>query len=203
VGVDEHTALLCDLEAGTASVVGNGGLTLRRNGSSIRYEAGSVLPLSLDAPSGTAAPVATQQVSAPAEPRPATSLRIAADELEGRFTAALDARDLDGCVAATLELEQVITDWTADTDVSDDADHARGLLRGMILRLGDLAVAGVRDPAETVGPFIEALLDLRSRARQTKDFATSDRVRDALTGAGVEVRDTPTGPEWIWHDAPK
>jgi len=200
VGVDEHTALLCDLEAGTASVVGNGGLTLRRDGASVRYESGTVLPLSLDAPSGSATPVALPDVSAPAEPRLATSLRIAAGELEARFTAALDARDLDGCVSAALELEQVITDWTADTDVSDDADHARGLLRGMILRLGDLAVAGVRDPAETVGPFVDALLDLRSRARDAKDFATSDRVRDALTGAGVEVRDTPDGPEWFWHN---
>jgi len=165
----------------------------------VRYESGSVLPLSLEAPSGSAAPVVPQQVSAPAEPPPAASLRIASDELEARFTAALDTRDLDGCVSAALELEQCITDWTADTNDSDDADHARGLLRGMILRLGDLAVAGVRDPAETVGPFVDALLDLRSRARETRDFATSDRVRDALTGAGVEVRDTPTGPEWIWH----
>ena len=62
------------------------------------------------------------------------------------------------------------------------------------------AIAGVRDPAETVGPFVDALLDLRSRARDAKDFATSDRVRDALTGAGVEVRDTPDGPEWFWHN---
>jgi hypothetical protein len=198
VGVDEHTALLCDLVARTASVVGNGGLTLRRNGSSVRYESGSVLPLSFEAP-GEAAAVVPQQASAPAEPRPATSLRSAADELQARFTAAHDARDLDGCVSAALDLEQVITDWTADTDVSDDADHAHGLLRGMILRLGDLAATGVRDPAETIGPFVEALLDLRARARDAKDFATSDRVRDALTGAGVEVRDTPAGPEWVWR----
>lgn len=203
VGVDEHTALLCDLDAGTACVVGNGGLTLRRNGSSVRYEAGTVLPLSLDVPAGATTPVVPQQVPASTQARSATSLRLAADEIEARFTAALDARDLDGCVSAALELEQVITDWTADTDVSDDADHARGLLRGMILRLGDLGVAGVRDPAETVGPFVEALLDLRARARETKDFATSDRVRDALAGAGIEVRDTPDGVEWMLRDAPK
>lgn len=197
VGVDEHTALVCDLEAGTASVVGNGGLTLRRNGSSVRYEAGSVLPLSLDAPAGSTTHVVPQQVSAPvAELPPATSLRIAADRLQEGFTAALTARDLDGCVAAVLDLEQSITDWTADTNDSDDADHARGLLRGMILRLGELAVEGVRDPAETVSPFVDALIDLRSRARDAKDFATSDRVRDALSGAGVEVRDTPEGPQW-------
>jgi hypothetical protein len=198
VGVDEHTALLCDLAAGTASVVGNGGLTLRRNGSSVRYESGSVLPLSLDAPEASAPVVPRALVTgAESERPPSTSLRSAADEIEERFAAALAARDLDGCVSATLDLEQIITDWTADTNASDDADHARGLLRSMVLRLGDLAVRGLRDPREIVSPFVEALLRLRSRAREQRDFATSDQVRDALTAAGIEVRDTPDGPQWI------
>jgi cysteinyl-tRNA synthetase len=40
------------------------------------------------------------------------------------------------------------------------------------------------------------LLELRSRARTARDFATSDLVRDRLVAAGVEVRDTPDGPQW-------
>jgi hypothetical protein len=196
VGVDEHTALICDLTAGTVSVIGNGGLTLRRNGSSVRYESGSVLPLTLEAPTG-AAPAAAPALSPPVSgPPPASSLRTAADELEIRFAAALDAGDLDGCVSAALDLEQTIIDWTADTNDTDDADHARGLLRSMILRLGDLALHGLRDPADDIRPFVDALLDLRADARAQRDFATSDRVRDALTAAGVEVRDTPEGPQW-------
>lgn len=195
VGVDEHTALLCDLAAGTVTVVGNGGLTLRRNGSSVRHESGAVLPLSLETPSGKPVPAASLKMPEQEAP-PATSLRAVADRLEQRFTTALAARDLDACIASTLDLEQAITDWTADTNASDDADHARGLLRGMILRLGDLALHGLADPADTVRPFVEALLAMRADARVRKDFAASDRIRDVLAGAGVEVRDTAEGPQW-------
>lgn len=191
VGVDEHTALLCDLEAGTASVTGNGGLTLRRNGSSTRYESGTVLALSLDSPSGTMTAPPPVPDTAPA-PTP-TSLRAIADELDKRFTAAFTDHDFDGCVAATLELEQSITDWTADTLTSSDTEHARGVFRGMIVRLGELAL----DPSSVLEPLVAKLLSLRSDARERKDFATSDLVRDALTAAGVEVHDTRDGPQWI------
>jgi cysteinyl-tRNA synthetase len=44
---------------------------------------------------------------------------------------------------------------------------------------------------------IEARLDGRKAARAAKDFATSDRIRDELTAAGVEVMDgDPLGWDW-------
>jgi cysteinyl-tRNA synthetase len=40
-------------------------------------------------------------------------------------------------------------------------------------------------------------LDERKAARATKDFATSDRIRDELAAAGVEVMDgDPLGWDW-------
>jgi cysteinyl-tRNA synthetase len=39
------------------------------------------------------------------------------------------------------------------------------------------------------------LLEQRASARATRDFATSDRLRDELAALGVEVRDTPNGQE--------
>jgi len=43
---------------------------------------------------------------------------------------------------------------------------------------------------------IELLLDYRKQARQNKDWALSDRIRDDLAALGVEIRDTPQGCEW-------
>ena len=44
---------------------------------------------------------------------------------------------------------------------------------------------------------IEAILTQRKQARADRDFATSDRLRDQLTAAGVEVMDgDPLGWEW-------
>jgi len=43
---------------------------------------------------------------------------------------------------------------------------------------------------------VEALVALRQKAREAKDFAQADVVRKELSEMGVEVRDTPSGPEW-------
>jgi cysteinyl-tRNA synthetase len=99
-------------------------------------------------------------------------------------------------VAAILDLEQIMVDWSADTNISDEGEHARAVLRSMVVRLGELAQGGARDPREVLGPYVSLLLDLRAKARADRDFATSDEIRDRLAAAGVEVRDTPSGPEW-------
>ena len=198
IGVDEHTAVVFDLDAKTATVSGNGLLTLRRAGASTAFPSGSVLSFA-DLAAGpavglAAAPVPVSVAAAPPAAQP--SLRSVADDLDARFGAALAAREVDACVAAVLELEQAVVDWSGDTETSDSADYPRSVLRGMVVRLGELARRGAADPAETVGPFVDALVDLRARARVNRDYATSDTVRDRLTAAGVELRDTPDGTTW-------
>jgi len=199
LGVDEHTAVLLDAEAATATVVGNGGMTIRRAGRSVVHRAGSVVDFASLA-SGIEASPALVPVPAPTEPSPpsdsAPSLRAATERIAARFEAALSRRDVDGCVHAILALEQTILDWSADTLTSDEGDYARAQLRTMVGRLGELAIEGTRDPREVVGPMVEGLLELRQRARNDRDWATSDWVRDRLAAAGIEVRDTPTGAEW-------
>jgi len=205
LGVDEHTAVLLDRDARTATVLGNGVMTIRRRGHSVVHPAGSVV--SFDAMLSTAEDEADQSTVDPAplvielsQPREATSLRSAADELLAQFDAALASRDVDGCVEAILGLDRVRQEWASDTDV-DDAEHAAAALRSMVVRLGGLATVGARDPRESVGPFVDALLAMRARARAAKDFATSDEIRDRLIGAGVEVRDTAAGVEWQLAEA--
>ncbi|SNS88807.1 hypothetical protein SAMN05421812_102225 [Asanoa hainanensis] len=196
IGVDEHTAVVFDLDAQTATVSGNGVLTLRRAGASAVFPAGSVLSFADLSAGPSAAPVAVAAPAVAPEPADQPSLRGTADALDARFTAALAALDVDTCVAVMLELEQAIVDWAGDTETSDGADHPRSVLRGMVVRFGELARRGATDPARTVAPFVEALIELRTRARANRDYPTSDAVRDRLTAAGVELRDTPEGPTW-------
>jgi hypothetical protein len=202
LGVDEHTALLIDLEARTARVAGTGTLTARHHGRSRAFPAGSRIGLAeLRALLRGEDAVGAAPVAAVPEPRPAgkrlPSLRTDADAARLAFDAALAGADVDGCVTAILDLEAAIVAWSTDTDQNDDLDHARRVLRALVVRLGDLATAGVRDPREIVGPYVEALLELRSRARAARDYALSDLVRDRLGAAGVEVRDTPAGAQWV------
>ena len=202
LGVDEHTAMLIDVEARTMTVAGNGVVSVRRRGDTRTFAAGE--SLSLDALSamlrGEESAVPAPPVMATAAPvvveAPATSLRDEADRAREAFEAALGRRDVDGCVAAVLGLEEAIAAWQADTLQSDDADEARRVLRALVVRLGELAEQGAGDPADAVAPFVEALLAVRTGARENQDFATSDLVRDRLVAAGVEVRDAPDGTSW-------
>jgi len=74
------------------------------------------------------------------------------------FDAALARRDAETATAAALELESSLHAWSADTFQSDEVDRARAALRRMMLRLGELAAPGVRDPRDVAAPWVEALL---------------------------------------------
>jgi len=200
LGVDEHTALVLDVDAGTASIEGIGGVTIRRDGGSERIDAGTTLDLDELRPgSSHAVPAAPAPVAADREPvlNAGVGLSDTAARLREEFDAAIAARDPDRAVSAVLELEQALVDWSADTLQSDERDRARTELRRMVVRLGELAAVGARDPREVVAPYVDAVLAGRVAARELRQFELADRLRDALVDAGVEVRDTPAGTDWL------
>lgn len=43
---------------------------------------------------------------------------------------------------------------------------------------------------------VQALVDARIAAKQAKNFAEADRLRDELVGMGIELKDSPQGTEW-------
>jgi len=211
LGIDEHTGLVIDLEAGEANVVGNGVVTIRLRSQSFEYPTGETIALEtlqdpwvlLNGNSGagvairTAAPETATALTAHA-PAPG-SLDDALAKCEADFAAAMEARNADGAVRAALELEQAIHEWSVDTLQSDAADRARAALRSMISSLGDAAVSGVRNPRDVVSPYVEAMLAVRATVRAEKRYDLSDIIRDAFASLNIEVRDTPTGVEWDLH----
>jgi cyanophycinase-like exopeptidase len=208
LGVDEHTAMLLDVEARTMTVAGNGVVSVRRRGDTRTFAAGDSVGLDdlaamlrgeQTGPAPVrAVPAAAEGSAAGDTDQPALSLREEADRARDAFERALAGRDVDGCVAAVLGLEEALAAWQSDTLQSDDADEARRVLRALVVRLGELAEQGAADPADAVAPFVEALLAVRTGARENKDFATSDLVRDRLVAAGVEVHDSPEGTTWAF-----
>lgn len=205
LGVDEHTGLVIDFDAGSSRVVGNGVVTLRVDGVSRTFATGETIPLALlqnprdgsatSAPSTTAPPAATATTETTTD-APA-SLRGAAEARKAEFDAALAAHDSSAATRAVLDLEADIRQWSADTVTGTDGDFARDTFRGMILKLGEAATSGLADPRTTVAPYVEAILEIRKVVRAEKRYDLSDIIRDALAGAKVEVRDTPAGVEWV------
>ena len=49
---------------------------------------------------------------------------------------------------------------------------------------------------EAYGKVVDMVLSLRAKAKAEKDWATSDKIRDELSAAGFEVKDTKDGATW-------
>ena len=212
LGVDSHTALVLDLDRRTAAVAGLGGVTVRLDGRSSVIPSGS--EVSIDAlaaavrelATGARGDIATERgavgsdrgdragaaAAGAGEPR-----RAEMADLEGAFLVALGSGDSRAAVAALLEIDALIDARTRSGEDSPDLDNARSAFRALIARLGEAAASGGSDPRSTVEPFVEALLRLRARARDARDWEAADLIRAMLTGAGVEVRDGAEGSGWI------
>ena len=91
--------------------------------------------------------------------------------------AALDAEDLEG--AASIQ-GQVLA-MTEVLGINPKAVHWQT----------------AHEPAHrALAELVEKLLDDRTAAREARDFASADRIRDELTAVGILIEDTPSGPHW-------
>jgi hypothetical protein len=215
LGVDEHTALIFDLATQEAEVVGRGGTTVRKAGVSRVLPSGSRISVAdlrvmvrigaprqgagtdnQDAPGqGGRGQLGRGQPAREPDPSHRALNEVTADS-KGRFEAAARDRNSAAMVSAILDLEAAIEAWSTDTDENDDSDRARAVLRGLVVNLGRAAEHGLADPADRLRPAVESLITLRDTLRKNRSYAAADAIRDALTAAGVELRDSPDGTRW-------
>ena len=65
-----------------------------------------------------------------------------------------------------------------------------------LLGLSDERGANNDAREQAYGKVVDMVLELRAKAKADKDWATSDKIRDALSDAGFEVKDTKDGVTW-------
>jgi cysteinyl-tRNA synthetase len=52
-----------------------------------------------------------------------------------------------------------------------------------------------------VDALVQVVLEQRQAARERKDYASADAIRDQLKSAGIEIEDTPDGPRWALSES--
>ena len=123
-----------------------------------------------------------------------TAARAVAERLERRFETAMD-HDL-----GTPEAVAVIFDTLRRANAELDDGSADGaVFAAKVVEWADalgLEVEAV-EQASDGDAAIEDLVSQRQAARDAKDWATADSLREELSALGVAVEDTPAGP--IWH----
>jgi cysteinyl-tRNA synthetase len=109
------------------------------------------------------------------------------------FTTALDDDlNISAALAAVFELvREANRRIDARSMSTTDAGRITAWLRDVDRVLGVLP-----DDPEALDPALQRLLDERAAARTNRDWAASDRLRDALAERGIVVEDTRDGQRW-------
>ncbi len=120
-----------------------------------------------------------------------------------RFAAALD--DDLGVPTALAEIHQTRADGNRALDAGD---HEGALKSASAIRamMGILGCDPLDERWETrdetsaalaaVDVLVQAELENRKKAREQRNWALADEIRDRLKQAGIEVTDTADGPQW-------
>ncbi|MDD3108456.1 MAG: cysteine--tRNA ligase [Alistipes sp.] len=131
--------------------------------------------------------------------QPSATSSVDLHDLEARCEAAMDD-DLNSPMVISELFEAVRTinqvyDGKQKLSAEDLADLKRVMHRFVFDILGlrdDLA----RDNSQLLSSVVDLVLELRQQAKASKDWATSDRIRDGLSQAGIKVKDRKDGSDW-------
>ena len=123
-------------------------------------------------------------------------------QINAEFTAAMNDDLAVPAALATISENlrlgnQAITDNDI-TAISKNADEIRGALEVLGCDPFDAAFASSSgsDLTEALDGVIKLALAERASARERKDFAASDAIRDGLAALGITIEDTAQGPRW-------
>ncbi len=124
-------------------------------------------------------------------------------EFPGAFVAAMN--DDLGVPQALAVIHDTVRAGNAALAEGDTAT-ARGSRDAVVAMLDVLGVNPYAEPwaaqsddgaaRRALGPLVDVVLAQRQAARERKDFAVADALRDGLAASGIVVEDTPQGPRW-------
>jgi cysteinyl-tRNA synthetase len=110
------------------------------------------------------------------------------------FKAAMDADfNTPGALAVIFDLAREINRERDAAASPDDLERNRRTLVHLLDVLGIDLQAEAPKEQQSIGPYVDLLLDVRKQLRDIKQWGLSDQIRDQLKALGVVVEDQPGG----------
>lgn len=132
----------------------------------------------------------------------ATRIKMRVQELQSQFEEALDD-DFNTAqgIAILYELVREINSYLHKGELGPGAGEALASAASILEVLGEgiLGLFGsvkLNADSRLIQGLVELIVELRQEARQKKDWATADYLRERLKALGIMVEDTPYGPRW-------
>lgn len=135
------------------------------------------------------------------EPSSSTSSDINIDELRDKcFDAMNDDLNTPIVIAHLFDASRIVNNLIAknSTITAGDLEKLKDLFHTFSFEVMGLTeekgTSGERE--EAYSKVVDMLLEQRLKAKENKDWATSDKIRDALTALGFEIKDRKDGFDW-------
>lgn len=132
-------------------------------------------------------------------PAKQSNIDINLEELRTRCYAAMD--DDFNSPVLIAELFEVVRLINSIYDGKQQADE--NTLNSIKQLMNDFVfdILGLRDDqlggdSESVEKLMDLIIKLRNEAKQNKDYATSDRIRNELAAIGIQLKDSKEGTIW-------
>ncbi|MDP1715216.1 MAG: cysteine--tRNA ligase [Anaerolineales bacterium] len=126
-----------------------------------------------------------------------SALAAASESAKTNFTNAMDSDfNTAGAIAALFELSKFINTARDNGATSEQLTAAQGTFRELAGVLG-LKLEDKKGSSEQEAQ-VDALIAERNEARQQKQWARSDQIRDQLKEMGVTLEDSKDGTTWKW-----
>jgi cysteinyl-tRNA synthetase len=120
-----------------------------------------------------------------------------------------DALDDDlGVPQALAVVHETVRAGNSALDAGDRAAAAQAAVQ--VGRMTGLLGINPEDPqwrsassgshAQALDALVQTMITQRAQARDSKDWATADRIRDAIAAAGIALEDGPDGTHWSLND---
>ncbi len=116
-------------------------------------------------------------------------------KLKERFVSALNG-DLNTSLAVTALYDVLKAKCSDATKLAALADFDRVLSLNLLKAAEGYRKKQAQEEAACADPEIDALVAARTAAKQERNFAEADRIRDELKARGIEIIDTPQGAKW-------
>ncbi len=82
-----------------------------------------------------------------------------------------------------------------DTISAEDLELLKKEMNGFVTDVLGLRT-GVANGDSKLAPVMDLIIDIRQKARENKDWTTSDLIRDGLAAAGITIKDGKEGTSW-------
>ncbi|RLD35179.1 MAG: hypothetical protein DRI72_01085 [Bacteroidetes bacterium] len=103
-------------------------------------------------------------------------------------------------LAHLFDLSKVINQVNSEKETltKEDVDFVKNLMGTLLFNILGLRDDREKDDSQLVEYLMKTILDIRQQAKENKDYATADKIREELEKLNIRLKDSKEGTGWTF-----